>query len=183
MEEFQYFADPLRFSHLAASGTPCDFCRSTSVSFDAGGFYGTQEVEAICAGCLKSGRLTEIGVTTNEVRVRDLARVVGSEDRARELTREIECCTPALPTWQSREWPFVAGEFPTFVKIASRPDFADSGEFLSSIPEKLLFGRDADEFWDMLPETRITSIADGNYDTSFYLFEHRGGKLCTWDCS
>ena len=183
MEDFTYFADPLRFAHLADPGTLCDFCGGAGVAFDGGGFYGTRSVGAICPRCLKVGRLAEIGATTNEVAVPNLARLVGSEERARELILEIESRTPALPTWQDRVWPFSAGEFPTFIKIASRSDFVDQSDLFDAIPDELRFGHDAEELWSMLPESPITSVADGNYDTSFYLFRGSKGKICTWDCS
>ena len=183
MEHFRYFADPTHFSYLADAGTPCDFCAATDLTFDGSGYYGTRKVRAICPPCLRAGRLAEIGASTNEVAVADLSRLLGSEERAREVVREIECCTPALPTWQDREWPFVNGEFPRFMKIASRTDFVDKIELYESVPEAERLAHDADALWEMLPEARISSLADGNYDTSFYLFEHSKGKLCTWDCS
>jgi uncharacterized protein CbrC (UPF0167 family) len=183
MRSFTYFADPLHFAHLAAPGTPCDFCRRRELAFDGGGFYGERDVQAICVDCLRSGRLRDVGASTNEVTVTNLAQRLGSEQRARDVKLEIECCTPALPTWQDREWPFFDGEFPCFIKIASQPDFVDKDDLYRSIPEHYRFGRDADEFWSLLPATRITSLADGNYDTSFYLFRLTTGKLCTWDCN
>lgn len=35
----------------------------------------------------------------------------------------------------------------------------------------------------MLPDKVVTSIKDGNYDVSFYLFDDNGAKVVTWDCS
>jgi len=181
MEDFPYFADPLHFAHLADPGTPCDLCGDIGAVFDAQGFYGTQPLHAICSACLKGGRLADVGASTNEVAMAELVRLLGSEERAHELRVEIECRTPALPTWQDRRWPLVGGEFPRFIKIASRPDCIDPEDLLASIPEEFRFGHDAQGLWDMLPEAPITSIADGNYDTSFYLFSSSKGKLCTWD--
>ena len=156
MEPFRYFADPAHFSHLADAGTPCDFCAETALTFDGSGYYGTRDVGAICARCLRTGKLAEIDVSTNEVAVSDLPSLLGSEKRAREVVREIECCTPALPTWQDREWPFLNGEFPRFIKIASRVDFVDKVDLYDSVPEAERLGHDADALWDMLP--------DGSYE-------------------
>lgn len=158
-------------------------CDDIDGVFDARGFYGTQPLNAVCSVCLKAGRLAEIGASTNEVAVQELVRLLGSEERADEVRVEIECRTPALPTWQDRQWPILDGECPRFIKIASRPDFMDQEDFLTSIPEELRLGQNAQTLWDMLPREPITSIADGNYHTSFYLFSGSRGKLCRWDCS
>jgi uncharacterized protein CbrC (UPF0167 family) len=183
MEAFTYFADPLHFAYLAEPGTPCDFCGSTAVAFDGVGVYGHEPVNAICPRCLKAGRLAEIGASTNEVSVQELSRLLGSESRARAVAREIERCTPALPTWQDHQWPISGSELPVFVKIACRHDFTDPDALFTAIPEELRFEHTSEWFWSMLPEAKITSIADGNYDTSFYLFRHSRGELCTWDCN
>jgi len=183
MDTFRYFADPLHFAYLAETGTPCDFCGSTALAFDGEGLFGTDPVTAICPACLKAGRLADIGASTNEVSVEELATVLQSESRARAMAEEVERCTPALPTWQDHPWPISDGGLPIFIKIASRPDFAGPEDLFRAIPEHLRSKRAPEEFWSMLPEPTITSIADAHYDTSFYLFRDSKGLLCTWDCS
>jgi uncharacterized protein CbrC (UPF0167 family) len=180
---FEYFADPMNFAHLAKSGTLCNFCQSDGPCFDGAGFYGMVEDYSVCPDCLRAGRLAEDGVSTNEVTDTDLVDSVGSKSRAAELVRIIEHCTPALPTWQDREWPFIDGEPCRFVKIASQQDFSGPDELFNAVPELDRLGHDAGSLWEMLPDKRITSIVDGNYDVSFYLFEVGTQKLCTWDCS
>jgi uncharacterized protein CbrC (UPF0167 family) len=183
MVTFKYFADPMNFSYLTKGKETCSICGSVEMCFDGRGFYGVKRIDAICPECLKEGKLIELGISTNEVAEPNLEEKLGSKDLAQELRRIIEHCTPPLPTWQDKEWPFNNGDFCIFIKIASQKDFKDPEALFNSIDESLHYGRDAAEFWEMLPETEITCIDDGNYDTSFYLFMSGDKKVVTWDCN
>jgi len=180
---FKYFDDPMNFSYLTKGEQACSICGSVEICFDGGGFYGCKRIDSICPKCLQAGKLIELGISTNEVSESNLEEKLGSKELALELTRIVEHCTPPLPTWQDKEWPFKNGDFCKFIKIASQKDFNGPEELFNSIDEELHFGRDAAEFWEMLPDTKITCIEDGNYDTSFYLFMSGEQKVVTWDCN
>ncbi|HBG08194.1 MAG: hypothetical protein A2075_02125 [Geobacteraceae bacterium GWC2_58_44] len=183
MVTFKYFDDPMKFSYLTEGEVACSICGSVEVCFDGGGFYGDRKIEAICPNCLKEGKLIDLEISTNEVTVPDLAEQLGSKELAQELTVIIEHCTPPLPTWQDKEWPFKDGDFCKFIKIASQSDFSNPEELFDAIDESLRFDHSATAFWEMLPEAEITCIEDGNYDTSFYLFMAGRNKIVTWDCN
>lgn len=177
IREFEFFADPLNFTYLADTDTVCDFCQSSSICFDAQGYYGRAGVKAVCSSCLQQGRLETVGVTANVARALDDVAV------SLDLVRSIEHCTPMLPTWQGSMWPCIQGKPARFLKIASRHDFASPGELLASIPENERLGQQASELWDMLPSRLFTYLADGNYDVSFYFFLAHTTKLCLWDAN
>jgi uncharacterized protein CbrC (UPF0167 family) len=182
MIEFPYFADPERFSYMTKVIVACEVCGSQEKCFDTAGCYGTGSVEAICPKCLKSGKLIEFDVCTNDVGG-SLAGKLKPDFDEESHSNIIAYCTPPLPTWQDMEWPIKNGDFCRFVKIASKPDFLDKNELFAAIPEEYHFGRDADEFWEMLPEGKITNLEDGNYDVSFYLFMAGPDKVVIWDCN
>ena len=172
MTEFKYFRDPKNFAHRTDGPKDCSVCGAKGVWFDAGGLYGTREIACICDACLAAGRLQELEIETNEA-------FEGTPAQKEEIVFR----TPALPTWQDRCWPFIDGDYCVFEKIASRHDFADLAEFKSSFTKQDQETSDLDGLWNMLPSKTITSIQDGNYDVSVYLFSRNGKKHCTWDAS
>jgi len=182
MIDFPYFADPERFAYMVKGIAVCGVCGSREECFDTAGCYGSGSIEGVCPGCLKDGKLIELDVCTNEVGGA-LHEKLRSDLDAESHSNIIAYCTPHLPTWQGMEWPIRNGDFCKFVKIASQPDFTNKEELFAAIPEDYYFGRDAGEFWDMLPESQITNLENGNYDTSFYLFTTGSEKVVLWDCN
>ena len=182
MITFPYFADPVNFAYLAEPGTQCGVCGLPELCFDTAGCTGTGSITAACPSCLKTGKLIEIDVSTNDVGGDYASKLNPSLDAAEHST-VIAYCTPQLPTWQDMEWPILEGDFCRFIKIASRTDFTSKEELLSLIPQRDWNGRDAGELWDMVPEARITNLKDGNFDVSFYLFASKTQKLVLWDCN
>ena len=170
--KFRYFRDPENFSFRTDESKSCSICGREGVWLDGGGFYGSADIECICDSCLAEGKLKELDIETNEA-------FEGTDEQKEEIIFK----TPALPTWQDRCWPFLDGDYCIFEKIASKPDFADKEDFKASFPEEERKISDLDGVWDMLPTKAITSIKDGNYDVSVYLFTRNGKKHCTWDAS
>jgi uncharacterized protein CbrC (UPF0167 family) len=159
----------------------CSICHAQCQCFDGSGFFGSGSVQAVCPDCLSCGRLIEMDIETNEVNDRRAEAVLGQSWN--DIVNVVCHMTPALPTWQDNEWPLGKDDLCVFVKIADRHDFTDKDELIRSIPDDLRFGHSSADFWGMLPDKKITSIADGNYDVSFYLFDDNGSKVVTWDCN
>lgn len=160
----------------------CKICRAEEKCFDTSGCYGSGSIEAVCPNCLKSGKLVALDVCTNDVGG-SFAEKLRPDLDAEAHSNIIVYCTPRLPAWQDMQWPIKNGDFCRFVKIASQQDFLDKNDLFAAIPEDDHFGRDADVFWEMLPDKKITNLDDGNYDTSFYLFTAGSEKVVLWDCN
>lgn len=171
--EFKYFRDPQRFAFRTDAPKQCSVCGEVGVWLDAGGFYGSRDIDCICDHCLAEGKLKELEIETNEA-------FEGTESQKEEIMHR----TPALPTWQDRCWPFFEGDYCIFEKIASKPDFSNKDEFINSFSEDDRESSDLDDIWEnYLLDKAITSIEDGNYDISIYLFTRNGRKHCIWDAS
>ena len=170
---FRYFRDPQNFAFRTDQEKICPICGEKGIWLDGGGFYGANDIECICDACLSEGKLKELDIETNEA-------FEGTEEQKEEIMYR----TPALPTWQDRCWPYRDGDYCIFEKIASKPDFKDKAEFIGSFSKEDQENSDLDDIWEnYLAEKPITSIQDGNYDISVYLFTRNGTKHCTWDAS
>jgi Uncharacterized protein conserved in bacteria len=170
--KFKYFRDPDNFAFKVDEASACSICGKKGLWFEAGGFYGENEIDCICDECLIDGRLEELGIETNEA--------FGGDD---EETRIIIYKTPALPTWQDRVWPHINGEYCVFERMASKADFESKGEFINSFSAQDKENSDLYWLWEILPEKRIANHLEGNFNISVYLFTCHGQKLCTWDAS
>ena len=174
---FRYFKDPRAFAYMAEGGEACHFCKSTTDCLDGEHFYGDNEIKAVCFSCMQAGRLIELDISANEIDESELdPNLVDIELVAKEITY----CTPMLPTWQEALWPIKGGKPYRFVKIASRVDYASKQQFMESLADQ---SGDVDWLWDMLPDHKIESIDEGQYDLSFYLFDSDGDKLTIWDAN
>jgi uncharacterized protein CbrC (UPF0167 family) len=185
---YKYFRDPQNFALICEEQGPCSICGEIGLWFDAQGFYGTQDLDSVCDACLKSGKLIDLDISTNDVRLDLIEKVFSNRKILEELTNEIIYKTPSLPTWQDMSWPFVGEDFCIFEKIASKTDFVMDGEpnkkiFISSFSEDDAKISDLDWLWEALPEHPITNLKDGNYDVTIYLFSTGGKPFCTWDAS
>ena len=170
--KYKHFRDPDNFAYRLEDEADCSICKNKGLWFDAGSFYGVNEIDCICDKCLMSGELQSLSIETNE-----------AFDGDKKDINEIIYKTPALPTWQGREWPFIDGQYCIFEKIASKVDFASKKDFIFSFPESERKDSDLDWLWDVLPEKKITNVKNANYDISVYLFSINGKKFCTWDAS
>jgi uncharacterized protein CbrC (UPF0167 family) len=170
--EYKYFRDPDNFAYKIDKAANCSVCGKVGIWFDAGGFYGINEIECICDSCLSEGTLRELEIETNE-----------ASDGTDEEKDEIIYRTPALPTWQDRIWPFVNGQYCVFERIASKADFENEEDFKSSFLDRDRENADLEWLWSILPEKRIANYKDGNFDVSVYLFTCNGKKYCTWDAN
>mmetsp|Transcript_23596 Transcript_23596/g.33103 ORF Transcript_23596/g.33103 Transcript_23596/m.33103 type:complete len:247 (-) Transcript_23596:279-1019(-) len=171
---FPYFRNPQNFATRTNERKPCSICNKKGIWLDGGGLYGEQEIDCICDKCLVQGKLKELGITTNEASAQDSSK-----------NDIIEYCTPPLPTWQDRLWPYQENDYCIFEKIASKTDFTSKDEFLHSFSQEDQDMCDLDDIWEnYVIDAPITSIQDGNYDTSIYLFTTSSGKkYCTMDAN
>ncbi len=172
VSKFKYFRDPDNFAFRIDVASPCSICKTKGQWFDAGGFYGSNEIECICHKCLAEGKLIDLGIETNEA--------------SEGTTEEVETIiykTPALPTWQDRIWPFVDGQYCVFERMASKEDFESKEEFQNSFSASNKEHSDLDWLWEILPERRINNHLEGNFDVSVYLFTYGEKKHCTWDAN
>jgi len=170
--EFKYFRDPENFAFKIDEAANCSVCGKAGHWFDAGGWYGTNEIECICDTCLLEGKLKELEIETNEA-------FEGSTAEKEIIIYK----TPALPTWQHRIWPFVEGSYCIFERLASKADFENKEEFKHSFSESDKENSDIDWLWEVLPEKRVNNYKEGNYGVSIYLFTSNGKKHCTWDAN
>ena len=131
---YKYFRDPKNFSFICDEKGPCSVCGEIGLWFDAQSFCGPQDLDSVCDDCLKGGKLIELDVSANYVRIDLVGKIFPDKKRLEELTNEIIYKTPKLPTWQDLTWPFVENDFCVFEKIASKTDFVVDG-----IPKKDLF--------------------------------------------
>jgi len=170
--KFKYFRDPENVAFRADDNSKCSICGAVGLWFDAGGFYGGNEIDCICDNCLADGKLKELEIETNEA-------FEGSVEEQETIIYR----TPALPTWQDRVWPFINGQYCVFERMASKADFVDKDEFKGSFSDFEKENSDMDWLWEMLSEKRIANHKDGNFNVSVYLFTCNGKKYCTWDAS
>lgn len=170
--KYQYFRDPDNYSYKIDEESDCAICGKIGIWFDGGGFFGVEEIDCICDSCLESGKLKELRIETNST-----LSNIGS------ATEIILYKTPPLPTVQDGEWPIVNGNYCIFEKIASKPDFVSEEEFNSSFSDSDREEADLEWLWSVLPEVKITSLANANYDITVYLFSAGNNKYCTWDAS
>ena len=179
---FPYFTDPVNFAYLRDDDAPCAFCGSTSHRLDGDHLYGVDEIDAACFDCVERGALIERDISTNSVNLKLVRDTIGA-DAAESLTNTILYCTPKLPSWQDTYWPFVDGDFATFVKIASKTDFADQSHFADTILPDGISEPDPDWQWEMLPDHPINNLKDGQYDVSIYLFRRADRLVTIWDAN
>jgi uncharacterized protein CbrC (UPF0167 family) len=172
VNKFKYFRDPDNFAFKVETDLPCSICKTEGLWFDAGGFYGTNEIECICDDCLATGKLKELEIETNEASQ-------GTLDEIETIIYK----TPALPTWQGRAWPYIEGSYCVFERMASKEDFDNKDEFLNSFSERDKEQSDLDWLWEALPERKINNHHDGNFDVSVYLFTLGEKKHCIWDAN
>lgn len=170
--KFKYFRDPDNFAFKVDRLSACSICGEEGYWFDAGGFYGDNDIACICDICLADGRLENLGIETNTTSGGD-----GEEARI------ILYRTPALPTWQCKAWPRVNGEYCVFERMASKADFESKEEFMVSFFALDHESSHLDRLWEILPEKRISNHIEGNFDVSVYLFTCQGKKYCIWDAS
>ncbi|TCI01297.1 hypothetical protein EZV61_18660 [Corallincola luteus] len=168
---FKYFRDPDNFAFKTDEPMKCSVCGMLGVWFDAGGFYGIDEIECICDECLAAGKLKALEIEANEA-------FGGSA----EENDEIIFATPALPTWQDRVWPYVDGSFCVFERIASKQDFDSKEEFKRAFSNKVAEQSDLEWLWQTLPEKTVENYQQGG-DVTVYLFSNNGAKYCTWDAN
>jgi len=170
--KFEYFRDPDNFAYKIDEPIECSICHKVGLWFDAGGFYGVNKIECICDECLLAGKLIDLGIETNEA--------YQGSDEDREI---INYKTPALPTWQDREWLFVNDEGCIFECVASKADYDSKDEFVASFLPEDSDNTDFDWLWDMLTDKKIANHKAGNFNVSVYLFTLNGKKYSTWDAS
>jgi len=169
--KFRYFRDPDNFAFKIEEEQQCSVCKDVGRWFDAGGFFGVNEIDCICDNCLSEEKLEELEIETNEA-------FEGTDEEKREIIYK----TPALPTWQGNRWPYVVGGYCVFERIASKEDFDGKDDFVGSFSNSDTKNSDMEWLWDSLPVKIIKNVNEGA-DISVYLFSRNGKKHCTWDSS
>ena len=180
---FPYFNDPVNFAYLRDDDSPCHFCGAVSHRLNGDNLYGTESIDAVCFACVEKGALVDLDISTNDVNLGLVGTTLGDSDAVESLTNTIIYRTPSLPTWQDSSWPFVDGEFPVFLKIASKPDFTDQQQFVASILADDSDDTDPDWLWSMLPDHPVNSLKEGQYDLSVYLFRTKQRFVTFWDAN
>lgn len=127
--------------------------------------------------CLDEGKLKGLDLTTN----------CSTGQGTKTQNNQIEFRTPKLPTWQDMYWPYSVEDrdYYIFEKLASKPDFSGKEEFINSFSQEDQDSLDLNDLWEnFLVDRPITSLEDGNFDTSFYLFTTKmGKKYCRMDAN
>lgn len=100
-------------------------------------------------------------------------------DDATLISNTITYMTPSIPAWQDISWPVKNGVPYKFMKIASKLDYQDKSEDVSSLYDSDMHL----DLWEMLPGHKISNMKDWRYDVSFYLFENDGDKFTLWDAN
>ncbi|XZE21399.1 CbrC family protein [Pirellulaceae bacterium SH449] len=180
---FRYFQDPLNFSYVRDDNAPCHFCGSTESRLDGSHCRGEASIDAVCFACLRNGKLIDHDLTTNDVDLKRIGASIPDSEERENLTNQIIYCTPPLPTWQDTWWPFVDGDFCTFLKIASKRDFQNQNEFIATVYDEYKEMNDPDELWSFLPDREIRNLSDGQYNVSVYLFQRGNRLVTTWDAN
>jgi uncharacterized protein CbrC (UPF0167 family) len=168
---FKYFRDPENFAFKIDSESTCSICDKSGIWLDAEGYSGINEIKCICDECLSVGKLLPLEISANQV------------DIESKNSDEIIYRTPALPSWQDQVWPYLDGDYCVFEKLASKLDFLDKNQFKQSFSDIDQKTSDLDWLWDMVPDTIVSNLEDGNYDVSVYLFSRNDKKHCTWDAN
>ncbi len=204
---FKYFADPHMFSTYSAEPMECDICHQILPGYpDA--YFGDENgpnIRFVCEPDLHLGKLADVGAAANiadehelRVQITELRKdwdEVKIEQYVQQQTREIEACTPSIPTWQDYEWPVHCSDYMRYVKELGQADCAalsesdDGREFFRQFLEGTYTQGDESEvgpyvndLWDrMRPDSPKDSLEVT--PTSFYLFQciQCGSYLIEWD--
>lgn len=199
---FKYFKHANKFANWLEEPTTCDFCEAEKRCIDASTFYGEDELAAICADCLKTGKLRDVDAFTCEGDIEELQKQLKalhptlSEAELQKLsiekTDELERTTPKITAWQDWFWPCAGGEYCSFIGYGSKAMYHDldpdgDGEefFKNSMYHTVEDLSDVDELWEeSLPEDAIESLEETTeMDTLFYVFRSQDGKriFTVWD--
>lgn len=180
---FTYFKDHLAYSFLSDGPVDCANCGKHVVCHSLSDDFGDTDKTDLCFSCLNNGAAQKVDHWLNDAYPTEAVIQKHGELKARQMADTITYCTPMLPTWQGMAWPILDGDFCRFIKLASQADFANAEDLHACVPEDELFGHGPQDLWEIIPEKPITSLKDGNYDISFYLFESKNKKLVLWDAS
>lgn len=180
---FRYFQDPLNFSYVREDNAPCHFCGSTESRIDGSHCRGEASIDAVCFDCLRNGKLIDLDLSFNDVDLKRIDACIPDVEKREDITNQIIYCTPPLPTWQDTLWPFVDGDFCTFLKIASKRDFKGQIEFSATVHDEYKELNDPDELWSFLPDREIRNLSEGQYNVSVYLFQRGNRLVTTWDAN
>jgi len=169
--EFKYFKHPQKFAYLTKDEKTCSVCQDTKICFDAGGYSGINDIDYVCAECLKAGKLIDLEIEPNMI-----------FDDGSEAAKTITYRTPALPTWQDTVWPTIDGQHPVFDCIASKKDFENKQDFLDCFIEGNQTKEEIEWLWDVLSDKQLNSYKEAG-DLSVYLFILGDKKYWVWDAN
>jgi len=200
---FKYFDKPELFSGFIEDEAVCDICNTTTKCFDAGTFFGIDEIKAICPDCLASGKLNEKEIYTVSGDIEELKRQLKIlhavftdqeiETIAAEKTKELEKTTPPVISWQDWNWPCADGDYCSFIGYGSKQLYqtlANGSDaktlFNTSIYYELKEMSDAESLWaKALPGKEIKNYEESSeFGTLFYVFKSLNSDtvITIWDC-
>jgi uncharacterized protein len=181
---FRYFERPYQFSTYRTGPMPCDLCGEARPGF-AGPFYGEGRATRVCEPCLRSGRLADAGLTTNEgdfaVLLEQLQQaqprlsLEEAQMLAKQRTVKLEQRTPHWLSWQDHFWPAHCGDYCRYVKEIGRPELerlAPDGDVVSFLRAHLDYVESEEMARDILESIRPDAPQDGSvaYSIGVYLF-------------
>jgi uncharacterized protein CbrC (UPF0167 family) len=194
---FRYFVYPHQFSTYQEQPERCGVCGNVTSGY-AGPFYGPLDIKFVCEGCLSSGRLRRLDISTNHsdiaalrVQLSALHPELSEDEReriAQDRTEELEYQTPLPVTWQELVWPAHCGDYCRFLKEIGQPELArlspdgDGPAFLLAHAEGITDAGLASQVWaDMRPDSPIDNSEA--YALGVYLFRCLtcGEHMLCWD--
>ena len=111
LPQFKYCPDPLAANIFKTQeeAVTCDCCNKPTHIFYTNSFYSRANINALCPGCIKSGRAAEKyhGAFVDSGSI--------SPDIAQEKQDELCHRTPSYAGWQQEPWPDHCGDYCAFI--------------------------------------------------------------------
>ena len=196
VKPFTYFKNPTQpLSSWTEEAKACHFCSELKPGF-SNGYSGPEDLEHLCEGCLRSGRLSEIEMSScsgdeKSLRAQLAAARPALDDAAlsalvKSRTAELEHSTPHLQTWQDLDWPAHCGDYCQFVEEVGKPELTElAGEedpiewFCRNTWET------CPDVWEAVRDLSAREHPDQSYDLTVYRFLCRecAATVLHWDAS
>lgn len=123
LPQFKYCPDPLAANIFKTQeeAVTCDCCDKPTHIFYTNPFYSRANINALCPGCIKSGRAAEKyhGAFVDSGSI--------SPDIAREKQDELCHRTPSYAGWQQEPWPDHCGDYCAFIGYTGWRELEEQG--------------------------------------------------------
>lgn len=198
----KYFQSPDNFAIFHDGIAECDICGNGKRCFDASFFYGENAIDAVCADCLSSHRLSDIDSSSCQGDIGELKRQlrflnpslgpVEIDRIAGEKTVELEKSTPPVITWQDWDWPCADGDYCRFIGYGSRGLYnrlAKDGNGKQVFADSIYYNQEdetnTDKLWDeSMPQREIRNNEEAEVlSVLFYVFKSLNSEkiITVWD--